>query len=94
MNDNNMANKNFIRLYACTESLTNREYRQDLFISRKSKRELKKLFNDDDMKYKIIEKLQEEWYPMIYEIELSHLKKNEKFCDEMDIDEILDNFLP
>lgn len=89
-----MANKNFIRLYACTESLTNREYRQDLFISRKSKRELKKLFNDDDMKYKIIEKLQEEWYPMIYEIELSHLKKNEKFCDEMDIDEILDNFLP
>ena len=89
-----MANKNFIRVYACTESLVNREHRDILFISRKSKRELKKLFNDDDIKDEIIQMLQEEWYPMIYKIELSHLKKNEKYCDEMNIDEILDNFLP
>jgi formylmethanofuran dehydrogenase subunit E len=94
MSDNDMANKNFIRVYSCTESLTNREHRQDLFISRKSKKELKKLFNDDDIKDEIIQMLQEEWYPMIYEIELSYLEKDEKYCDEMNIDEILDNFLP
>jgi hypothetical protein len=94
MSNNNMANENFIRVYACTESLTNREHRDILFISRKSKRELKKLFNNDDIKDKIIQKLQEEWYSMIYKIEISHLKKDEKFCDEVDIDEILDNFLP
>lgn len=94
MSDNNMANKNFIRLYACTESLTNREYRDILFISRKSKRELKKLFNNDDIKDKIIQMLQEEWCSMIYKIEISHLKKDEEYCDEINIDEILDIFLP
>lgn len=88
-----MAKEIYIRIHSCTESLSNREHREDLFISRKSKKELKKLFNDDDVKCKIIEMLQEEWYPMIYDIELSHLKKDEKYCDEMNIDEILDDFL-
>ena len=89
-----MANKNFIRVYSCTESLADREHREDLFISRKSKRELKKLFNNDDIKNKIIQMLEEEWCSIIYEIEVSHLKEDEEYCDEMNIDEILDIFLP